>query len=129
MMTVFHKIVAGEIPAYIVMEDENHLAFLDIFPSHTGQTVVIPKKFQTSQFSKVNPNIMTSTTLFAKKVAELLETKLPEVLRCEVIIEGFEIDYFHIKLIPIRKTAEIVHRGGEKADSVELETLLLQIRS
>jgi len=123
-MTIFHKIASKEIPAFIVMEDENHLAFLDLYPSHKGQTVVIPKLAATSQFSKVTPEILTSTTLFAQKVAQLLEEKLTDILRCEVIIEGFEIDYFHIKVIPIRGIGEIVHHGGPKATEAELVNLL-----
>ena len=44
MASIFTKIVHGEIPAYKVAEDENYLAFLDIFPVAKGHTLVIPKK-------------------------------------------------------------------------------------
>jgi len=44
MASIFSKIVSGEIPAYKVAEDENYLAFLDIFPVAKGHTLVIPKK-------------------------------------------------------------------------------------
>jgi histidine triad (HIT) family protein len=41
---VFCKIVAGEIPSYKIYEDQKYLAFLDIFPSAEGHTLVIPKE-------------------------------------------------------------------------------------
>ena len=43
-MSIFSKIVSGEILSYKIYEDSNHLAFLDIFPISKGHVLVIPKK-------------------------------------------------------------------------------------
>lgn len=122
-MTVFHKIVAGELPAYIIAEDENHLAFLDIFPSVEGQVVVIPKTAATSKFSHVSQHTMESTIVFAQKVAKILEDKLENVARCVVEIEGFEVDYFHVKLLPIKTAQNLPHKQSTRADDEDLKKL------
>lgn len=127
--TIFHKIANKEAPAYIIAEDDNHLAFLDIFPSHYAQTVVIPKAYTTSRFSEANQEIMQSTVTFAQKVAKQLEHKLEGVLRVQVVIEGFEIDYFHIKLIPAYTIPDdAVHHSGAKAADTDLQTLQEKLR-
>ena len=43
-MTIFSKIIAGEIPSYKCAEDEKHYAFLDINPVAKGHTLVVPKR-------------------------------------------------------------------------------------
>lgn len=122
--TIFHKIAKKQAPAYIIAEDDKHLAFLDIFPSHYAQTVVIPKTYATSRFSEVNRELMQSTIIFAQKVAKQMENKLEDILRVQVVIEGFEIDYFHIKLIPaFELPADAVHHSGDKASEEELQSL------
>lgn len=119
-MTTFHKIASKEVPAYIVMEDEDCIAFLDIYPTHQGQCVVIPKEYTTSKFSQADSDLLVKTINFAQKLAVLIEEKMPNILRCEIIIEGFEIDYLHIKVMPIGDLSEVVHKGGLKADEEDL---------
>lgn len=95
----FCKIVRKEIPAYIIYEDKNTLAFLDIYPIKKGQTVVIPKKHTTSNFSQADINLLHDTLDAAHTTAGILESKL-KALRSFVIIQGYGIDHFHIKLYP-----------------------------
>ncbi len=98
--TIFHKIAAGEVPAYTVLENENYIAFLDIAPQFYGQTVVIPKKETTSKFSEADTELLTGMMEFGQEVARILENKIEGVARCLAVIEGFEIDYLHLKLMP-----------------------------
>jgi histidine triad (HIT) family protein len=127
-MTIFHKIVNKEVPAYIIAENDTHIAFLDIFPTHLGQTVVIPKEHTTSHFAKADTTKLLSTIEFAQKVTQQIEAKLPGVIRCEIIIEGFEVDYLHIKVIPVRQVPEeVVHHGGARADDAVLQQLQSQL--
>lgn len=117
--TIFHKIVRKEAPAYIIAEDDNHLAFLDIFPSRKAQVVVIPKEFEPGQFSKVSEKRLTSTVTFAQGVAKRMEERLEGINRVLVVIEGLEINYFHVKLLPTYDEHGIP-TGGEKAEDNEL---------
>ena len=66
MASIFSKIVNGEIPAYKVAEDENYLAFLDIFPVAKGHTLVIPKK-EVDYIFDLEDNLYAGLQVFAKK--------------------------------------------------------------
>ena len=67
MASIFSKIVNGEIPAYKVAEDENYLAFLDIFPVAKGHTLVIPKK-EVDYIFDLDDDLYTGLHAFAKKL-------------------------------------------------------------
>jgi len=73
MASLFTKIVNGEIPAWKVAEDENFLAFLDIFPVTKGHTLVIPKK-EVDYLFDLDDETYTGLQLFAKKVAKGIVT-------------------------------------------------------
>lgn len=105
--TIFHKIVAGDVPCHKVYEDEAHLAFLSIFPNTDGTTVVIPKTWQPSNFAEVDPQALADLMRAAQKVAQQIEGALPDVGRVGLVFEGFGVDYLHAKLFPMHSTAEM----------------------
>lgn len=99
MASIFTKIVAREIPAHIVAEDEDYLAFLDINPLVEGHTLVIPKKEEDYVFD-LDEQTLTGLFSFSKKVAKAIE----EVVTCERIgisVIGLEVPHVHVHLIPI----------------------------
>jgi histidine triad (HIT) family protein len=115
-ITIFHKIVSGEMPCYKVWEDENHLAFLSIFPNTVGTTVVIPKKYQPSYFADTSDEALASLMIAAKKVAKLLDAKLNDVGRVGLVFEGFGVNYLHAKLFPMHGTANLSWHPIESRD-------------
>ena len=122
---IFCKIAKGEIPSYKIYEDDNYLAILDIFPSHYGQTLIIPKKHVTSKFSEADSSTLTGLIEVGQKVAQTLETKLPDIARCLVVIEGLEVDHLHLKLFPVpNSNAHGFTHAGEKASDIELREVL-----
>ena len=107
MASIFTKIVNGEIPAYKVAEDENYLAFLDIFPVVKGHTLVVPKK-EVDYLFDLDDNSYTGLHLFAKKIAHGLK----KALQCEkvgVLVLGLEIPHAHIHLIPMENEADVLN--------------------
>ena len=107
MASIFSKIVNGEIPAYKVAEDENYLAFLDIFPVAKGHTLVIPKK-EVDYIFDLEDNLYAGLQLFAKKVAVGLKKAIP----CEkvgVLVLGLEVPHAHIHLIPMQNEADLLN--------------------
>ena len=99
---IFCKIVANQSPSYKVYEDETHLAFLDIFPETSGQTVVIPKKHYTSSLTEVDQDILKTTVVKAQEVAK----KLKQAYRIDWVamtLHGVEVHHFHVVLRPIHK--------------------------
>jgi histidine triad (HIT) family protein len=128
--TIFHKIARKEAPAYIIYEDDNFMAFLDIFPSFYGQTIVIPKTPETSKFSESDPELMRNLITVGQKVAKLIETKLDNIERCLAVIEGFDVDYLHLKLYPAgpdTRGQEVLFEAPTQApeeELIELQKLL-----
>ena len=107
MASIFSKIVNGEIPAYKVDEDENYLAFLDIFPVSKGHTLVIPKK-EVDYIFDLEDEVYNGLQLFAKKVAVGLKKAIP----CEkvgVLVLGLEVPHAHIHLIPMQNEADLLN--------------------
>lgn len=103
--TIFERIATREIPAYIVLEDNDFIAFLDNGPSVYGQTLVIPKLQKDSYVFKHDSDFMNKYWEFVKKVALLLDEKLG-TLRTILIFEGFEVNHLHAKLYPILSLQE-----------------------
>jgi histidine triad (HIT) family protein len=104
MDCIFCKIVSGESPSHKIWEDENHVAFLSIFPNTEAFSVVITKQHYSSDFYSVPEKIFSELSLAARKVGQLLNSKLDDVGRTGLIYEGFGIDHLHIKLFPMHGT-------------------------
>lgn len=99
MSSIFTRIVNREIPANIVAEDEDHLAFLDINPLVMGHTLVIPKR-EEDYIYDLSDEETTAINLFAKRVAKAIEQTV-DCNRIGVAVMGLEVPHAHIHLIPI----------------------------
>jgi histidine triad (HIT) family protein len=99
MPSLFSKIANKEIPSYMVAEDENYFAFLDIHPLKIGHTLVIPKH-ETDVVFDLSDKDYSGLFLFAKQVARAIK-KSTNCKRISLQIIGLEIPHAHIHLIPI----------------------------
>lgn len=104
---IFCNIVQGRAPSYVIWEDENHLAFLSIFPNTEGVTVVIPKSHYSSYVFDLPDNVLVELIFAAKKVAKILDEKLDDVGRTAMVFEGFGVDHIHAKLFPMHGTKDM----------------------
>ena len=105
MPSIFSKIVSGDIPAFKVAEDENYVAFLDIFPLLKGHVLVIPKK-ETDYIFDLDSEEYLGLFNFAKKVAKAMD----KVISCErigVAVIGLEVPHAHIHLVPLHDVSDI----------------------
>jgi histidine triad (HIT) family protein len=98
-MTVFTRIINGEIPAYRIAEDDFFLAFLDINPLREGHTLVIPKT-ETDHFFDLDEKYLSRILLFAKPIAKAIEKSF-RCNRCGISVVGLEVPHAHMHLIPI----------------------------
>ncbi|WP_317899972.1 HIT family protein [Aurantibacillus circumpalustris] len=99
MPSIFSKIVAGEIPCYKIAEDENYLAFLDVFPLKKGHTLVIPKK-EVDYIFDLDSTTYSGLMEFSKKVAVAIKRSIPSK-RISMQVIGLEVPHAHVHLIPI----------------------------
>jgi histidine triad (HIT) family protein len=105
MASIFTNIVKGEIPAYKIAEDENFLAFLDVFPLAKGHVLVIPKQEIDSIFD-LSDESYANLWLFAKKTAKALKRAMP-CKRVGIAVIGLEVPHAHIHLIPLQNVEDI----------------------
>lgn len=105
MASIFSRIVAGELPAYKVAEDADHLAFLDITPLVEGHTLVIPKR-EVDYVFDLPAAQLAALTVFAQRVALGVGAAVP-CRRVGVAVIGLEVPHAHIHLIPMNKVADM----------------------
>ena len=98
-MTLFSKIIAGEIPSYKIAENERFFAFLDIFPLRHGHTLVVPK-LEVDRFFDVPDEYLSGMLLFARPIALAIEQSF-DCNRCGLAVVGLEIPHAHLHLVPI----------------------------
>lgn len=103
----FCKIVREKLPCHKIWEDENHLAFLSIYPNTEAFTVVITKEHYSSYAFDLPDEVLSGLVLASKKVGKLLDEKLEDVGRTGLIFEGFGVDHIHAKLFPMHGTARL----------------------
>jgi len=104
-MTLFSKIIAGEIPGYKIAENENFFAFLDIFPLREGHTLVIPK-IEVDKIFDLDENYLAEMLVFAKPIAQAIE-KAFKCNRCGISVIGIEVPHAHMHLLPINSANDL----------------------
>ena len=104
-MSIFSRIVAGEIPCYKIAEDDNYFAFLDINPLQKGHTLVIPKHEVDYIFDLTDEEI-AGLQVFAKKVAIAIRKAIPCVKVGQCVL-GLEVPHAHIHLVPMQSEADM----------------------
>lgn len=104
-MTIFSKIIAGEVPCYKIAENENFIAFLDISPLQKGHTLVIPK-VEIDKIFDLTPELLSKILVFSQPIAKAIEKAFP-CNRVNIITVGLEVPHAHIHLIPINDTSDM----------------------
>lgn len=110
-MTIFSKIIAGQIPSYKIAEDKNFFAFLDIFPLREGHTLVVPKT-ETDKFFDMPDEYLSSMLVFAKPIAHAIE-KAFDCNRCGLSVVGLEVPHAHLHLVPINSADDLNFTRGK----------------
>ena len=126
-MTIFSKIIAGEIPCYKIAEDDRYFAFLDINPMTKGHTLVIPK-LEVDYVFDLDDKTLADMMLFSKKVAASIE-KSVSCVRIGVAVIGLEVPHAHIHLIPITKESDMNFRNPKlKLSTDKMNEIAAEIR-
>ncbi len=104
-MTVFSKIIKGEIPSYKIAENDKFFAFLDIMPLREGHVLVIPKP-EVDKFFDLDDAYLAELLVFAKPIAKAIE-KAFDCNRCGITVIGLEVPHAHLHLIPINSSNDL----------------------
>jgi histidine triad (HIT) family protein len=125
--SIFTRIVEREIPAHILREDSDYLAFLDVRPIREGHTLVIPKSEIADVFD-LPDSLLGGLLPFAKPVAQAIQ-KVTGAARVGIAVIGLEVPHAHVHLVPIDGINDIDFRRARPADDEELAASAERIRA
>lgn len=127
-MTIFSKIIAGQIPSYKIAENEHFFAFLDIFPLREGHVLVVPKT-ETDKFFDLDANYLSGILVFAQPIARAIEKSF-DCNRCGISVVGLEVPHAHLHLIPINSANDLnFNQAKLKMSEEELKAVQKKIVS
>lgn len=126
-MSIFTKIVNGEIPSYKITEDDKYLAFLDVNPNAKGHTLCIPKQ-EIDKIFDMEDELYLGLMKFSKKVAIALEKTVP-CKRVGMAVVGLEVPHAHVHLIPLNHMDEMRFHNKVALSKEEFEALAKSIQS
>lgn len=128
MSSIFSKIVTGEIPSYKIAENNNFLAFLDVFPLVHGHVLVIPKK-EVDYIFDISDSDLSEMILFSKHVAKAIKAAV-DCKRIGIAVIGLEVPHAHIHLVPMNSVNDINFTQTKlKPSALELSSMAEKIRS
>ena len=105
MVSIFSKIVAGEVPCYKIAETDKFLAFLDVFPMQRGHALVIPK-VEIDYLFDLDEETYKGLWSFARTIAKAIDSAI-ECERVGVTVLGMEVPHAHIHLVPLNKEGDL----------------------
>lgn len=104
-MTIFSKIIKGDIPSYRIAENELFYAFLDIFPLVKGHTLIVPK-VEVDKFFDLEDGLLREWLVFAKPIAQAIERVIP-CNRVGISVVGLEVPHAHMHLVPVNSADDL----------------------
>lgn len=110
-MTIFTKIINGEIPSYKIAENDKFYAFLDVFPLVPGHVLVVPK-IEVDKFYEVPDDYLAEILVFAKPIALAIEKAFP-CRRVGSAVIGLEVPHAHLHLVPLQETDDLNFTRGK----------------
>jgi histidine triad (HIT) family protein len=127
-MTIFSKIIQGEIPCYKIKEDENFIAFLDVFPLVKGHVLVVPK-VEVDKMFDLPADLLAAIMIFAAPISKAIEKSFA-CKRCGISVIGLEVPHAHMHLVPMN-SADDLNFTREKlqvpaAEMQEIQDLILK---
>ncbi len=125
MPSLFSKIITRELPAYIVAEDDQHIAFLDINPNALGHTLCVPKK-EVDKLFDLSVSEYQELMLFSRSVAVALR-KVISCKRMGLTVIGLEVPHIHVHLIPLNDMADATFKKKVAPSKEEMQNLTQQI--
>lgn len=104
-MTIFSRIIAGEIPCHKIAEDDRFFAFLDINPVQPGHTLIVPKH-EVDYIFDLDDEELAAMTVFAKKIARAIHA-WSQCIKVGVTVIGLEVPHAHIHLVPMKQEGDL----------------------
>jgi histidine triad (HIT) family protein len=127
MPSIFTRIINREIPAHILREDDDYLAFLDVRPIRPGHPLVVAKREIDDVFDLPDP-LLSGLLVFARPVANAIRTTT-RAQRVGMAVLGIEVPHAHVHLVPIDTIGGLNFGKAQPADDVDLAAMAERIRA
>lgn len=127
MPSIFTRIVNREIPAQILREDDEFLAFLDVRPIRPGHSLVVPKSEIDDVFD-LPDSLLSGLLVFARPVAQAIR-ETTGAQRVGIAVLGIEVPHAHVHLVPIDDIGDLDFRKAQAADEGDLAAMAERIRA
>lgn len=128
MASLFTRIIQGEIPAHVILENEDYFAFLDVFPLVEGHVLVIPKQ-EVDYLFDLDDQTLAGLFQFAKRVAAAVGKAIP-CRKVGVSVIGLEVPHAHVHLVPLQQVDDMnFSRPKMKPSADELAAVAARIRA
>ena len=124
-MTIFSKIIAGEISSYKIAEDEQFIAFLDVAPLVKGHVLVVPK-IEVDKLFDLPDDYLAAMLVFAKPIAHAIE-KTMDCNRCGITVIGLEVPHAHLHLMTINSADDLNFTRAKMSVTREEMELIMQM--
>jgi histidine triad (HIT) family protein len=122
LMSIFTKIISGEIPSYKIAEDEKFIAFLDVFPLVKGHVLVVPK-IEVDKLFDLPSEYLSAMLSFAQPIAKAIEKSF-DCKRCGISVVGLEVPHAHMHLVPINTANDLNFTQAKiKVEKEEMEKI------
>jgi len=121
-MSVFTKIISGDLPSYKIKENDHFFAFLDIFPLVKGHVLIVPK-LEVNKLFDLPENYLSEMLLFAQPIAKAIEKSF-DCQRCGISAIGLEVPHAHLHLVPINSADDLnFTRPKLKLEAAEMKAI------
>ncbi len=128
MSSIFTKIINGEIPCHKIAENDDFLAFLDVFPLVNGHVLVVPKK-EVDYIFDLDDDLLSSMMLFAKSIAPAIQKAVP-CKRIGLSVIGLEVPHAHLHMVPMNSANDMNFTQPKiKVEATEMEEIARMIKS
>lgn len=124
---IFAQIIRGEMPCYKLYEDDDVLAFLDVFPQSFGHTLVIPKRSAARNLLEVDSDSLCKVMQVVQRLTRVLVDELEpagvQVAQFNGAPAGQTVFHLHMHVIPRYAGENLGIHASSKADADELQAL------
>ena len=125
-MSIFSKIIKGEIESYKIAEDDYFFSFLDVYPLREGHVLIVPK-VEVDKIFDLEDEWLSRMLVFAKPIAKAIENAFA-CNRCGISVVGIEVPHAHMHLIPINTANDLNFTQPKmKVSSDELKKIQTKI--
>jgi histidine triad (HIT) family protein len=127
-MSIFTRIINGEIPGRFVWKDEHCVAFLTIAPIRPGHTLVVPRQ-EIDHWLDVPPGLSSHLFQTAQQIGRGIKAAFP-CTKIGLMIAGLEVPHTHLHLTPVNEIRDMdFGRQNHKATAAELDAAAAKLRA